>query len=57
MATYTKESLLNRIVMKISLYNPDYLDKWMPRLKKFNLIQLLGWAIDNDVIDAASLYQ
>jgi len=57
MATYTKESLLNRIVMKISLYNPDYLDKWMPRLKKFNVIELLGWAIDNDVIDAASLYQ
>lgn len=57
MATYTKESLLNRIVAKLSLYNPDYLDKSLPRLKKFDLIQLIGWAIDNDVIDAGSLYQ
>ena len=57
MSKFTKDYLLNRIVMKISLYNPDYLDKWMPRLKKFNVIQLLGWALDHDVIDAGSLYQ
>ena len=57
MATYTKEVLLNRIIAKLSLYNPDYLDKCLPRLKKFDLVQLIGWAIDNDVIDAGSLYQ
>lgn len=57
MAKYSKDNLLNRIVMKVSLYNPSYLDEWFPRLKKFNLIQLLGWAIDNDVIDAGDLYQ
>lgn len=57
MAHYTKESLLFRIVAKLSLYNPDYLDKWLPRLKKFDIIELIGWAIDNDVIDAGSLYQ
>lgn len=56
MAKYTKENLLNRIVMKISLYNPDYLTKWMPRLKAFDLVQLVAWAIDNDVVDAASFY-
>lgn len=57
MAKYTVESLLSRIVAKLSLYNPDYLDKWMPRLRKFDIQQLIGWAIDNDVIDAGSLYQ
>jgi hypothetical protein len=57
MARYTKESLLSRIVAKLSLYNPDYLNKALPRLKKFDLIELIGWAIDNDVIDAGSLYQ
>jgi len=57
MAKYTKESLLSRIITKLSLYNPDYLDKCLPRLRKFDIQELIGWAIDNDVIDAGSLYQ
>jgi hypothetical protein len=52
----TKETLMSRIVYKMS-HDKDYLDRWMPRLKKFTLIELIGFAIDHDVIDAGSLYK
>jgi hypothetical protein len=52
----TKETLLSRILYKMS-HDKDYLDRWMPSLKNFNLIQLIGFAIDHDVLDAGSLYK
>jgi len=52
----TKESLLSRILFKMS-HDKDYLHRWMPSLKSFNLIQLIGFAIDHDVLDAGSLYK
>jgi hypothetical protein len=52
----TKEFLLSRILSKMS-YDKEYLDRWLPQLKLFNLIQLIGFAIDHDIIDAGSLYK
>ena len=52
----TKESLLSRILFKMS-HDKEYLERWMSRLKQFNVIELIGFAIDHDVLDAGSLYK
>jgi hypothetical protein len=52
----TKESLLKIIQWKLR-HDVEYYKQSLPMLLNFNLIQLIGWAIDNDIIDAGNLYQ
>jgi hypothetical protein len=55
-STSFKDSLMSRIISKMS-NDKDYLNHWLPFLKHFDLIQLVAFAIDHDIIDAGSLYK
>lgn len=52
----SKEYVLQRIKDKMGRYDKDYYDRVLPRLNGFDIVQLVAFAIDHDIISAGSLY-
>jgi hypothetical protein len=52
----TKESLLQLIKSRLERYQPEYYQSWLPRLRDFDVIQLVAWVIDHDIADAGTFY-